>query len=40
MPHSSVIAVEGLTKSYGSVVGVRPISFSVEGGEIFGFFGS
>jgi len=34
-----VIAVEGLTKYYGSVVGIRDVSFSVEGGEIFGFLG-
>jgi len=39
MAPSSVIAVEGLTKCYGKVVGVRPLGFSVERGEIFGFLG-
>jgi len=33
------IAVEGLSKSYGSELGVENVSFSVEGGEIFGFLG-
>ncbi len=33
------IEVDGLTKEYGDVLGVDSLSFSVEGGEIFGFLG-
>jgi ABC-2 type transport system ATP-binding protein len=33
------IEVSGLTKSYGSIVGVRDLDFTVEQGEIFGFLG-
>ena len=39
MPHSPVIAVEGLTKCYGKVLGIGALSFSVARGEIFGFLG-
>ena len=31
------IAIEGLTKDYGSGRGVFDVSFSVERGEVFGF---
>jgi ABC-2 type transport system ATP-binding protein len=34
-----VIRVEGLTKHYGRVVGVRDLSFAVEPGEVFGYLG-
>ena len=33
------IAIEGLTKDYGSGRGVFDVSFSVERGEVFGFLG-
>ncbi len=33
------IELEGLTKHYGAVVGIDDLTFSVEGGEIFGFLG-
>ncbi len=36
---ASVISVENLQKSYGSVVAVEDVSFSVEAGEIFGILG-
>lgn len=39
MPNSPVIAVEGLTKYYGQVTGIKQISFTVDQGEIFGFLG-
>ena len=32
----SVITVENLRKTYGSIVAVEDVSFSVEEGEIFG----
>ena len=35
----SAIEVDGLTKDYGSVLGVDSLSFAVEEGEIFGFLG-
>lgn len=35
----AIIKVTGLTKYYGSIVGVEDVSFSVEEGEIFGFLG-
>ena len=35
----NVIEVEGLTKSYGSILAVDHISFKVREGEIFGFLG-
>jgi beta-exotoxin I transport system ATP-binding protein len=34
-----VIRTEGLTKRYGSTVGVRDLTFSVEAGEVFGYVG-
>jgi ABC-2 type transport system ATP-binding protein len=34
-----VIAFEGLSKRYGEFVAVRGLSFSVAGGEVFGFLG-
>jgi ABC-2 type transport system ATP-binding protein len=34
------IAVDGLTKYYGSVVGVEDLSFQVEQGEVYGFLGA
>jgi ABC-2 type transport system ATP-binding protein len=34
-----VIVAEHLTKSYGSSRGVVDLSFSVRGGEVFGFLG-
>jgi ABC-2 type transport system ATP-binding protein len=36
----SVLELDGLTKSYGSVHALRGLTFSVSGGEIFGFVGS
>jgi len=36
---SRVIEVEHLSKSYGSTVAVRDVSFAVNGGEIFGILG-
>ena len=35
-----VIVAEGLTKVFGGFVAVDHISFKVQRGEIFGFFGS
>ncbi len=35
----TVIKTEGLTKLYGSVVGIRDLDLEVYGGEIFGFLG-
>ena len=37
--HGPAIAVEALTKRFGSTVAVNDISFTVEAGEIFGFLG-
>jgi ABC-2 type transport system ATP-binding protein len=34
-----VIEVDGLTKHYGSVVGIQDVSFTVQRGEVFGFLG-
>jgi ABC-2 type transport system ATP-binding protein len=34
------IAVEGLTKYYGAVIGVEDLSFSVGRGEVYGFLGA
>jgi ABC-2 type transport system ATP-binding protein len=36
---TAIIAVEGLTKSYGSKRGISNVSFKVEEGEVFGFLG-
>lgn len=36
---TAIIAVEGLTKSYGSKRGITNLSFQVEEGEVFGFLG-
>ena len=36
---STVIQVEDLTKTYGSMTAVRDLSFSVQPGEIFGIVG-
>ena len=36
---SDAIAVEGLTKSYGSTRGVIDLTFSVGPGEVFGYLG-
>ena len=33
----AIIEVTGLTKYYGTIVGVEDVSFSVEEGEVFGF---
>ncbi len=35
----AIIEVTGLTKYYGTIVGVEDVGFSVEEGEIFGFLG-
>ncbi len=35
----AIIEVTGLTKYYGTIVGVEDVSFSVEEGEVFGFLG-
>ncbi len=35
----AVIEVDGLTKLYGSVIGVQDLSFNVQRGEVFGFLG-
>lgn len=40
MTNESVVAVEGLTKTFGNFVAVDHISFSVNKGEIFGFLGA
>src|SRR5262245_39273233 len=34
-----MIAFDGLGKQYGSFAAVRDLTFSVEGGEVFGFLG-
>jgi len=40
MPQSELaIAVDGLSKSYGPVIGADRVTFSVDRGEIFGFLG-
>jgi len=39
MPHDHVLAVRGLTKSFGDIVAVRDLSLEVRRGEIFGFLG-
>jgi len=39
MAHSPIIAVENLTKRYGSTTTVKGISFDVKQGEIFGILG-
>jgi ABC-2 type transport system ATP-binding protein len=36
---SPAISIEGLTKRYGSTVGVSGLTFSVEQGEVFGYLG-
>jgi ABC-2 type transport system ATP-binding protein len=36
---AAVIAFEGLGKQYGSFAAVRDLTFSVNGGEVFGFLG-
>src|SRR5258708_7490126 len=36
---TAIIAVAGLTKSYGSTRGILDLSFQVEEGEVFGFLG-
>ncbi len=36
---SDVVFVQGLRKSYGSVVAVDSVSFQVETGEVFGLLG-
>ena len=38
--YNKVIAVEGLTKRFGTFTAVDHISFSVRPGEIFGFLGA
>ena len=35
----AIIEVTGLTKYYGTIVGVEDVSFSVEEGEVFGSLG-
>ncbi len=37
--NKAVITLEGLTKYYGTHLGVEDISLNVEEGEIFGFIG-
>ena len=39
MKADAVISAEHLTKFYGKAKGVEDLSFSVEGGEVFGFLG-
>ncbi len=36
---TAVIAVDGLTRSFGSRRGVVDVAFEVEAGEVFGFLG-
>ena len=36
----AAIAVEGLTKYYGPVIGIEDLSFQVERGEVYGFLGA
>jgi ABC-2 type transport system ATP-binding protein len=38
--NDAAIAVDGLTKYYGSVIGVEDLSFTVARGEVYGFLGS
>ncbi len=40
MSDGPAIAVEGLTKYYGAVIGVEDLSLDVAGGEVFGFLGA
>ena len=40
MSAGPAIAVEGLTKYYGRVIGIEDLSFQVERGEVFGFLGA
>ena len=35
----AVVAVDGLTKTFGAARGVRDVSFEVAPGEVFGFLG-
>ena len=40
MTEAHAIAVDGLTKHYGPVVGVEDLSFEVQRGEVYGFLGA
>jgi ABC-2 type transport system ATP-binding protein len=40
MSHGPAIAVEGLTKYYGTVIGIEDLSFEVARGEVYGFLGA
>jgi ABC-2 type transport system ATP-binding protein len=40
MSGGPAIAVEGLTKYYGAVVGIEDLSFAVEAGSVYGFLGA
>ncbi|HEX9094843.1 MAG TPA: ABC transporter ATP-binding protein [Candidatus Dormibacteraeota bacterium] len=36
---AAIIEVDGLTKSYGSTVGIADVTFQIDEGEVFGFLG-